>query len=274
MTPPTAVLSALPLAGTVKKHIKSRDGSHFSCFFAIQFSHFVSGKITHIKVLLDLGDEVTVERYMVVPPAPKMIGAFNVPVKSVGMNDSVVFLRCVPYKICSISNLCNVSFLICQLHLGTGTGAFEGSQVLENQRHRTSVNRTQNISHANMSDRAFERMCETGEVPDLDSRPKKRRASKEDSGKKGKKYVTEEVDDDDDDDDDNEEEQEEQDVPKRDRKSRHSSNGQNDLKTPSKVKGSATKRSHESNGDGDSDVDDDAIEVRNTPSSSRRSRGK
>ena len=26
MTPPTVVLSALPLAGTVKKHIKSRDG--------------------------------------------------------------------------------------------------------------------------------------------------------------------------------------------------------------------------------------------------------
>jgi hypothetical protein len=125
-----------------------------------------------------------------------------------------------------------------------------------------------------MSDRAFERMCETGEVPDLDrnSRPKKRKASKEDSGTKGKKSVVE----DDDDDDDDDEEEEEEDAPKSDRKSRHSSSGKNDLKTPSKVKGSASKRSLESNGDGDSDGDDEPMETRNTPSSnsSRRSRGR
>ena len=77
MTPPTAVLSALPLAGTVKKHIKSRDGSFFYFSAGTQCSHLYAGKVTHLKVLLDLGDEVTVERYMVVPPAPKMIGAFD-----------------------------------------------------------------------------------------------------------------------------------------------------------------------------------------------------
>ena len=125
-----------------------------------------------------------------------------------------------------------------------------------------------------MSDRAFERMCETGEVPDLDrnSRLKKRKASKEDSGTKGKKSVVVE-DDDDDEDDDDEEEEEEEDAPKSDRKSRHS--GKNDVKTPSKVKSSASKRSLESNGDGDSDGDDEPMETRHTPnSSSRRSRGR
>jgi len=44
------------------------------------------------------------------------------------------------------------------------------------------------------------------------------------------------------------------------------------LKTPSKGKGS--KRSQESNGEGDSDSDDEPIELRNTPNSSRRSKGR
>jgi hypothetical protein len=46
------------------------------------------------------------------------------------------------------------------------------------------------------------------------------------------------------------------------------------VKTPSKGKSSAPKRSQESNGDGDSDGDDEPIEMRSTPSSSRRSRGR
>jgi hypothetical protein len=49
----------------------------FQSFCCVGTLTFHPGKVTHLKVLLDLGDEVTVERYMVVPPAPKMIGAFN-----------------------------------------------------------------------------------------------------------------------------------------------------------------------------------------------------
>ena len=155
------------------------------------------------------------------------------------------------------------------LQSGHGAGAFEESQVIDKERHRTSVSRTQNISHANMSDRAFERMCETGEVPDLDARPRKRKASKEDSGKKGKRIVIEEEEEDGD-----EEEEEEEEAPRSDRKSRNGSIGKGDVKTPSKGKSSAPKRSQESNGDGDSDGDDEPIEMRSTPSSSRRSRGR
>ena len=159
-------------------------------------------------------------------------------------------------------------YSISRPRIGHGAGAFEESQVIDNQRNRTAVSRTQNISHANMSDKAFERMCETGEVPDLDGRPKKRKAGKEDSGKKGKKVVVEEEDDDDDD------EEEEEDTPKNDRRIHKgaSASGKSDLKTPSKGKGS--KRSQESNGEGDSDSDDEAIELRNTPNSSRRSKGR
>ena len=163
-------------------------------------------------------------------------------------------------------------------HSGTGAGAFEETQVLENQRHRTAVSRTQNISHAYMSDKAFERMCETGEVPDQDqdSRSRKRKAAKEHSAKKGKKSLVEHDDDEEEeeDDDDEDEEEDEEEAPKSDRKSRHNSNGKNDVKTPSKVKGSASKRSQDSNVDGDSDGDDEPIETRSTPSSSRRSRGR
>ena len=164
-------------------------------------------------------------------------------------------------------------FIPCVLNVdlqsGHGAGAFEESQVIDKERHRTSVSRTQNISHANMSDRAFERMCETGEVPDLDARPRKRKASKEDSGKKGKRIVIEEEEEDGD-----EEEEEEEEAPRSDRKSRNGSIGKGDVKTPSKGKSSAPKRSQESNGDGDSDGDDEPIEMRSTPSSSRRSRGR
>ncbi len=164
-------------------------------------------------------------------------------------------------------------FIPCVLNVdlqsGHGAGAFEESQVIDKERHRTSVSRTQNISHANMSDRAFERMCETGEVPDLDARPRKRKASKEDSGKKGKRIVIEEEEE-----DGEEEEEEEEEAPRSDRKSRNGSIGKGDVKTPSKGKSSAPKRSQESNGDGDSDGDDEPIEMRSTPSSSRRSRGR
>jgi hypothetical protein len=162
------------------------------------------------------------------------------------------------------------------IYSGTGAGAFEETQVLENQRHRTAVSRTQNISHAYMSDKAFERMCETGEVPDQDqgSRSRKRKAAKELSAKKGKKSLAEHDDEDDEDEDEEEDEEEEEEAPKSDRKSRHNSNGKNDVKTPSKVKGSAPKRSQDSNVDGDSDGDDEPIETRSTPSSSRRSRGR
>ncbi len=113
-----------------------------------------------------------------------------------------------------------------------------------------------------MSDKAFERMCETGEVPDPDARPKKRKASKEDSGKKSKRTVVEEDDD-----------EEEEDAPRNDRRSRHvGASGKSDSKTPSK--GKFSKRSQESNGEGDSDSDDEPIELRNTPNSSKRSRGR
>jgi hypothetical protein len=166
-------------------------------------------------------------------------------------------------------------FIPCVLNVdlqsGHGAGAFEESQVIDKERHRTSVSRTQNISHANMSDRAFERMCETGEVPDLDARPKKRKASKEDSGKKGKRIVIEEEEEEG---DEEEEEEDEEEAPRSDRKSRNGSIGKGDVKTPSKGKSSAPKRSQESNGDGDSDGDDEPIEMRSTPSSSRRSRGR
>ena len=52
-----------------------------------------------MKVLLDLGDEVTVERYMVVPPAPKMIGAFNSRARSAIMSSTTIFvtITSVPY---------------------------------------------------------------------------------------------------------------------------------------------------------------------------------
>ena len=218
----------------------------------------VTGKVTHLKVLLDLGDEVTVERYMVVPAAPKMIGSFDCLVRCF---DFYQFLIPLLFK-CLFSPFLN-------LQSGHGPGAFEESQVIDNQRNRTAVSRTQNISHANMSDRAFERMCETGEVPDQDARPKKRKASKEDSGKKGKKSFVEEEDEEEYEDDDEEEE-----APKSDRKSRHGSVGKSDVKTPSKGKSSVSKRVQESNGDVDSDGDDELIEMRNTPSSTRRSRGR
>ena len=68
--------------------------------------------------------------------------------------------------------------------------------------------------------------------------------------------------------------QEEEEAPRSDRKSRNGSIGKGDVKTPSKGKSSAPKRSQESNGDGDSDGDDEPIEMRSTPSSSRRSRGR
>ena len=151
-------------------------------------------------------------------------------------------------------------------HLGNGGNAFVATDVIDPGvlRPRTAVSRTQNISHANMSDKAFERMCETGEVPDEDARPRKRKASKEDSGKKGKKSVVEEEDDDED----------EEEAPRSDRKGRLSSSGKNDVKTPAKSKSSASKRSQEANGDGDSDGDDEPIEPRTTPSSGRRNRGR
>jgi hypothetical protein len=60
---------------------------------------FEPGKVTHLKVLLDLGDEVTVERYMVVPPAPKIIGAFNNRATSAIVSSSTIFvtITSVPY---------------------------------------------------------------------------------------------------------------------------------------------------------------------------------
>jgi hypothetical protein len=99
-------------------------------------------------------------------------------------------------------------FLWHNIHSVAGAGAFEETQVLENQQHRAAVSRTQNISHAYISDKAFERMCETGEVPDQDqdSRSRKRKAAKEYSAKKGKKSLVEHDDDDDEDDDADEEE--------------------------------------------------------------------
>ena len=119
-----------------------------------------------------------------------------------------------------------------------------------------------------MSDRAFERMCETGEVPDQYARPKKRKASsKEESVKRGKKYSAEEGDGGDDED-------EEEDAPTNDQKSLHGSSGKGDVKTPSKDKIIASKRSQESNSDVDSDCEDEPIEVRSTPGSCRRSRFK
>jgi len=155
--------------------------------------------------------------------------------------------------------------LFCALSL-TGINAFNEDVVIDGKdRSRTAVNRTQNISHANMSDKAFERMCETGEVPDEDARLRKRKASKEDSAKKGKKSIVEEEDD----------EEEEEEAPRSDRKGRLSASVKSDVKTPaSKSKSSASKRPQESNGDGDSDGDDEPIETRTTPSSGRRSKGK
>ena len=62
---------------------------------------FEPGKVTHLKVQLDLGDEVTVERYMVVPPAPRMIGALisRAGLAVISSNPIFITIIFVPYHV-------------------------------------------------------------------------------------------------------------------------------------------------------------------------------